>query len=181
MSNESFQPTHTHPFPSSAPSFLRTDHHYLNSLHMFPCQPCFLAAKYSLSCLCSPPHSLTHSSLSLPITSYRQQPHTCHPATMFRHLCFLAVAFLAVSDATNHPKHIKDSKPCGNKGSKKTKTASFCVAELTGFIDPPPPGGAILTTTQGILFDCDNTVSGHWGWDFGLVSFLLYFIIVLVE
>ena len=95
---------------------------------------------------------------------------------MFRHLCLLAVAFLAVSDATNH---IKDSKPCSGNGNKKTKTASFCVTELTGFIPVPPPGppgGAILTVIQGRLFDCNDK-----GWDFGLVSFLLYFFIVLVE
>jgi hypothetical protein len=82
---------------------------------------------------------------------------------MFRHLCLLAVAFLAVSDAKNHTaKHIKDSKPCGGNGNKKTKTASFCVGALTDYIDPQPRGGAILTVTQGALFDCDDNVSGHW-------------------
>ena len=82
---------------------------------------------------------------------------------MFRHLCLLAVAFLAVSDATkNHTTtHIKDTKPSGNNGNKKTKTASFCVAAVTDYINPAPPGGAILTVTQGRLFDCDDNVSGH--------------------
>jgi len=49
---------------------------------------------------------------------------------MFRHLCLLAVAFLAISDA----KHIKDSTPCGGTGYKKTKMVSFCVLVDTAFV-----------------------------------------------
>jgi hypothetical protein len=112
--------------------------------------------------------------LSLPITSYRQQPNTtCHPTTMFRHLCLLAVAFLAVSDARNNTtRHIKDSKPCGGNGNKKTKTAVFCVNAFTGFLRDPSQGNAIGTITQGPLFDCDDNVSGHWAGI--LVSFPLF-------
>ena len=94
---------------------------------------------------------------------------------MFRHLYLLAVAFLAVSDAKNHTaKHIKDSKPCGGNGNKKTKTATFCVIVNTDFVARTGTAGGILSVTQGPLFDCNDNVSGHGA---GLlVSFLfLYF------
>ena len=80
---------------------------------------------------------------------------------MFRHLCLLAVAFLAVSDATkNHTAtHIKDTKPCGNNGSKKTKTATFCANVSYDSVVNPAVGG-FLAVTQGPLFDCDVVVSG---------------------
>ena len=89
---------------------------------------------------------------------------------MFRHLCLLAVAFLAVSDAKNHTtKHIKDSKPCGGNGNKKAKTASFCVIVDTDYVARTEPfvattgtaGGGILSVTQGPLFDCDDKISGR--------------------
>jgi hypothetical protein len=83
---------------------------------------------------------------------------------MFRHLCLLAVAFLAVSDAKNHTaKHIKDSKPCGGNGNKKTKTATFCVIVSTDFVARTETAGGILSVTQGPLFDCNDNVSGWAG------------------
>jgi hypothetical protein len=77
---------------------------------------------------------------------------------MFRQLCLLAVAFLAVAEAKNHTaKSIKDSKSCGHS-NKKSKTATFCV-----LVDPPAfdvVGPSFQAYGQGALFDCDDTVSG---------------------
>ena len=73
----------------------------------------------------------------------------------------MAVAFLAVSDATkNHTAtRIKDTKPSGNKANKKTKTATFCVDVSYDSVANPAVGG-FLAVTQGPLFDCDVAVSG---------------------
>jgi hypothetical protein len=76
---------------------------------------------------------------------------------MFRQLCLLAVAFLAVAEAKhNHTaKSIKDSKSCGSS-NKKSKTATFCVlAESPAIV---VDGASIHSYTQGALFDCDDTV-----------------------
>lgn len=78
---------------------------------------------------------------------------------MFRHLCLLAAAFLAVSDATkNHTKSIKDTKPYGNNGYKKTKTATFCWD--MSYDSVSSVAGGLLAVAQGPLFDCNVEVSG---------------------
>ncbi len=78
---------------------------------------------------------------------------------MFRQLCLLAVAFLAVADAKNHTaKAIKDSKPCSGNGNKKVKTATFCTNIFTDYVTRG--SGAqegILAVSQGPLFACDGT------------------------
>ncbi|TFJ83495.1 hypothetical protein NSK_005209 [Nannochloropsis salina CCMP1776] len=75
---------------------------------------------------------------------------------MFRHLRLLVVAFLAVTDGTkNHTAtRIKDTKPSGNKGNKKTKTATFCVDVSYDSAANEAVEG-FLAVTQGPLFDCD--------------------------
>jgi hypothetical protein len=79
---------------------------------------------------------------------------------MFRQLCLLAVAFLAVAEAKNHTaKSIKDSKSCGSS-NKKSKTATFCVLAETPAIVVDPSSGSIHSYTQGALFNCDDTVCG---------------------
>ena len=83
---------------------------------------------------------------------------------MFRQVCLLALAFLAVSEAKNHTtKSIKDSKSCGS-GFKKVKTTTFCTFVKTDAILPRPTSplfssDAILVGSAGELFDCDDVVS----------------------
>ena len=80
---------------------------------------------------------------------------------MFRQLCLVAVAFLALTEAKNHTtKSIKEAKSCKNNGSKKTKTSTFCAAVFTDAIAREDVlGGGFLSITQGALFDCDESVS----------------------
>ena len=76
---------------------------------------------------------------------------------MFRQLCLVAVAFLALTEAKNHTaKSVKDSKP---SKSKKAKTTTFCAAVGTDFIAREAEAGGLLSITKGVLFDCDETVS----------------------
>jgi hypothetical protein len=79
---------------------------------------------------------------------------------MFRQLCLVAVAFLALTEAKNHTtKSIKEAKSCKNNGSKKTKTSTFCAAVFTDAIAREAEAGGFLSITQGALFDCDESVS----------------------
>jgi hypothetical protein len=96
--------------------------------------------------------------------------------TMFRQICLLAVAFLAVTEANHNKtvKSVKESRSCGSS-NKKSKTATFCV-------QVPPPGPAIVDVgrfvssyTEGALFDCDDTVSGYCRFLACFVFFLPFF------
>lgn len=104
-------------------------------------------------------------------TDYYQTPPTT-PTTMFRQVCLLAVAFLAVADAVNNePKSIKDSKSVGSS-NKKTKATTFCADVRTSFdVDKMSAmkGGRMSTLSQGFLFDCDKKV--RCCWSFFLVLF----------
>ena len=120
------------------------------------------------------PHSIIYplpSSDSHPTTpfyfihaDYYQTPPTT-PTTMFRQLCLLAVAFLAVADARNNePKSIKDSKSV-KSSNKKTKATTLC-ADVKTMVDmdkeKAKKGGLVSTISQGLLFDCDDKVRSCW-------------------
>jgi hypothetical protein len=78
---------------------------------------------------------------------------------MFRQVCLLALAFLAVSEAKNHTtKSIKESKSCGS-GYKKVKTTTFCTFVKTDSLVTKETWPAILVGSAGELFDCDDVVS----------------------
>ena len=78
---------------------------------------------------------------------------------MFRQVCLLALAFLAISEAKNHTtKSIKESKSCGS-GSKKVKTTTFCTFVDTDSLVTKETWPTILVGSTGALFDCDDVVS----------------------